>query len=261
MTFNVRLDGLADGANAWASRRDMVAATILFFDADVAGLQEPFERQVRDLAARLPGYAWAGVGRDDGKSGGEFNPIFFKKDRFREVGRGVFWLSESPDQPGLKGWDAACPRLVTWLRLRDGAAGAEFFVFNTHFDHVGEIARRRSAELLRARTAALAGRLPVVITGDFNCGSADEPYRILTGEGGGAAPLLDARRLARLPVYGGETSLNGFSDEPRPGILIDHIFVRNVGAVLRSGVIADRWDGHFVSDHYPVLAEIDLKGK
>ena len=261
MTFNVRLDGLADGANAWAARRDMVAATILFFDADVVGLQEPYEHQVLDLAARLPGYAWAGVGRDDGKAGGEFNPVFYKRERFRELARGVFWLSENPDQPGLKGWDAACPRLATWLRLGDRDSGAGFFVFNTHFDHVGESARRRSAELLRARTAELAGRLPVVVMGDFNCVAADEPYRILTDAGEGSPPLVDARHLARLPVYGGETSFNGFSSESRPGVLIDHIFVRNVGAVLRSGVIAERWDGRFVSDHFPVLAEIDFERK
>ncbi len=261
MTFNVRMDGLTDGANAWTGRRDLVAATILFFDADIVGLQEPYENQVLDLAVRLPDYAWAGVGREDGKTGGEFNPIFFKRERFRELGRGVFWLSERPDQPGLKGWDAACPRLATWLRLSDRASGAVFFVFNTHFDHVGENARRQSAGLLRARTAALAGRLPVVVTGDFNCGAEDEPYRILTAKGEAAPPLVDARSAARQPVYGGTTSFNGFSAEPGPGIIIDHIFVRNTGAVLRSGVIADRWDGRFVSDHYPVLAEIDLKGK
>jgi len=261
MTFNVRMDSLADGMNAWAARRDMVAATILFFDADFIGLQEPFANQVLDLAARLPDYAWAGVGREDGKAGGEFNPIFFKRARFRELARGVFWLSETPEKPGLKGWDAACPRLVTWLRLRDRASGVEVFVFNTHFDHMGETARRRSAGLLRARTAELAGRLPVVVTGDFNCVAADEPYRILTAEGEGIPPLIDSRCLARLPLYGGETSFNGFSPDPRPGALIDHIFVRHVGAVLQSGVIADRWDGRFVSDHFPVLAEIDLKGK
>ncbi len=261
MTFNVRLDGLTDGPNAWASRRDLVAATILFFEADLAGLQEPYERQVLDLAARLPGYAWAGVGREDGKKGGEFNPIFFKRDRFRELSRGVFWLSETPDRPGVKGWDAACPRLVTWLRLRDRASNAEFFVFNTHFDHVGETARRRSAELLRVRTAELAGRLPVVVTGDFNCGAEDEPYRILIAMEGGTPPLADARGLARFPVYGGGTSFNGFSADPSGTGIIDHIFVRNVGAVLRSGVVAEPWDGRFASDHYPVLAEIAWKGK
>lgn len=261
MTFNVRLDGLTDGPNAWTSRRDLVAATILFYEADLAGLQEPYEHQVLDLAARLPGYAWAGVGREDGKAGGEFNPIFFKRDRFLELGRGVFWLSETPDRPGVKGWDAACPRLVTWLRLSDRASGAELFVFNTHFDHLGETARRRSAELLRSRTAGLAGRLPVVVTGDFNCDASDEPYRILTGELAGTAPLADTRGLSRLLVYGGGTSFNGFSAEPSGTGIIDHIFVRNVGAVLRSGVVAERWDGRFASDHYPVLAEIAWKGK
>lgn len=261
MSYNVRLANLTDGPNGWTSRRDMLAATILFFDPDIVGLQEPYEHQVLDLAARLPGFAWAGVGREDGKTAGEFNPIFFNPERFRELGRGVFWLSETPDRAGSKGWDADCPRLATWLRLRDRVTGAEFYAFNTHFDHIGETARRRSAELLRARTAELAGRLPVVVTGDFNCRASDEPYRLLTKKSGGHPGFSDARRQAKFPVYGGETSFNAFSPEPRPGALIDHIFVRNVGAVLRSGIIADRWDGRYPSDHYPVLAEIDLKEK
>jgi endonuclease/exonuclease/phosphatase family metal-dependent hydrolase len=256
MTFNIRMNTPADGPNAWPLRRDMAASTILFHKAALVGLQEALRDQIADLEARLPGYGWVGAGRDDGKDGGEFNALFFDQARLRLLESDTFWLSETPRVPGSRGWDAACNRVVTWAKLQDRATGRAFHAFNTHFDHMGQTARRESARLLRREIARIAGRGPAVVTGDFN-GTADgEPYRILIADGEPGPGLRDARAVSALPPYGGTRSFNGFKAALGPASIIDHIFVAGPVAVTRVGIIADKWDGRFVSDHEPVLAEI-----
>ncbi len=258
MSLNLRYDNPGDGPNAWPLRKDLVAATILFHEADIVGMQEALRGQITDLEGLLPGYGWFGIGRDDGKDAGEFNPVFYSKDRFRVAERATFWLSETPDAAGSRGWDGACNRIVTWARFEEIATGRTFHVFNTHFDHVGPVARRESAGLLLRRIASIAGSGPAVVTGDFNCSANGEPYKILTAGVEGAAPLTDARTVSRTPAYGGGRSFSGFKPAKGPGEIIDHIFVRGGVSVARCGVIAESWDGRFVSDHYPVLAGIIL---
>lgn len=258
MSFNVRYDEARDGANAWPRRKDMVAGTIAFHRADVAGLQEVLASQLADLRELLPEYAAVGVGRDDGREAGEFNPILFRKDRFRLLGSSTFWLSEDPERPGVKGWDAACARVVTWARLRDLWTGVTFVAFNTHFDHVGERARRESARLILSELPRIAGGAPFVLTGDFNCTREDPAHQALVSGGERGALLRDARDLAARPPFGPPASFNGFRAEPAAGLPIDHIFVGPSVVVARIGILPATWAGRFVSDHNPVLAEIRL---
>jgi endonuclease/exonuclease/phosphatase family metal-dependent hydrolase len=258
MTFNIRMNTPADGPNAWPLRKDMAAGTISFERVDIAGLQEVLRDQLQDLVALLPDYGWVGVGRDDGKEAGEYNPIFFLKARFKVLASSTFWLSETPESPGVKGWDAACPRVVTWARLRDEWTGRSLVAFNTHFDHMGETARRESAVLVLKELPPIAGGLPVVLTGDLNCTCEEVPYRTLVAAGDGQPVLRDARTAAPGTPYGPPNSFNGFQDGALPGPPIDHIFVGPSFDVLRAGVLPGRWGGRFVSDHYPVLAEVRL---
>ena len=208
MSFNVRYDEPRDGANAWPRRKDLVAGTVAFHRVDVAGLQEVLATQLADLRELLPGYAAVGVGRDDGKEAGEFNPVLFRKDRFRLLGWSTFWLSEEPGNPGSKGWDAACARVVTWARLLDLWTGATLVAFNTHFDHVGDRARRESARLILSEVPRIAAGAPFVLTGDFNCTREDAAYLALVSGGGGGALLRDARDLAAPPPYEFTYALN-----------------------------------------------------
>jgi endonuclease/exonuclease/phosphatase family metal-dependent hydrolase len=258
LSFNLRYDNPGDGPNAWPARKEIVASTILFHEAAVVGAQEVLRGQIADLEALLPGYAWFGLGRDDGKDGGEFNPVFYDKSRLKLLEQATFWLSETPDVPGSRGWDGACNRIVTWGRFEEIASGRTLHVFNTHLDHVGPVARREGARLLARKVAEIAGPGPAVVTGDFNCTSEEEPYRILTAGDKAAPPLRDARAASLLPPYGGSRSFNGFRLGDGTGSIIDHIFIRGPVVVARTGVIADVWDGRFVSDHFPVLAEIVL---
>ncbi len=255
MTFNIRMNTPQDKENAWPYRKEMAAETIAFFGADVAGLQEVLVSQIRDLEVLLPEYGWVGAGRDDGREAGEFCPVFFLKQRFRLLDSGTFWLSETPARPGLKGWDAACARVVTWARLQDAGSGAILSVFNTHFDHVGETARRESARLLLRKIADVPASDGIVVTGDFNCTEKDPAYLLLVS-GSEVSILRDARRASLRPPYGSSFSFNGFEPDRKEGELIDHIFIGPGVSVLRSGVLSDRWDGRVVSDHFPVVAEI-----
>lgn len=257
MSFNIRYDNPGDKENAWPNRKEMVAETIRFLKVDIAGLQEAFSHQVKDLEKLLPEYGWFGVGRDDGREAGEFAPVFYRKDRFKILHRSFFWLSGTPEKPG-KAWDAALPRIVTWGKIEDISTGRTFFFFNTHFDHVGEEARIKSAELLLRKIDETIGENQVILTGDFNCTPEEPPYKILTSGIGQIQGLSDIYKLTQSKPYGSTQTFNGFRDTILPDRRIDFIFVTPSVHVLRCGTISERWDGRFVSDHNAVLAEIEM---
>ncbi|MBN1271913.1 MAG: endonuclease/exonuclease/phosphatase family protein [Candidatus Aminicenantes bacterium] len=261
MSFNIRYDNPGDKDNRWRNRKDMVAGTIRFHKADIAGLQEALHHQVKDLEALLPEYGWFGVGREDGREAGEYSPVFYLKDRFTILHQSTFWLSDTPEKPG-KAWDAACPRIVTWGKIEDTWTNKTFFFFNTHFDHMGEIARVKSAELLLKKIDETAGGQPIFLTGDFNCTEKDKPYKILALIDNRAdnrtSNLSDAYNITAIKPYGTTQTFNGFQDTVLPARRIDFIFVRGANGVLRYGTISDKWDGRFVSDHNAIFAEISL---
>lgn len=256
MTFNVRINLVSDGENAWPNRKEMAASMIRFYEPDVFGVQEALEEQVSDLSERLLEYAWIGVGRDDGQQAGEYMAIFYLKHRFKLLKGDTFWLSETPQQPGL-GWDAAYIRVVTWAKFQDTQTGKTFFHFNTHFDNRGEVARQESAKLLLSRIQNIAGETPVIVTGDFNTPPDSEPYRILTG----SDLLTDAKVKTESPHHGPSRTFNRFDLEnlktPEPPI--DYIFVSNQIRVLKHATLSDTFDGYFPSDHMPVLATITIQ--
>ena len=119
MCFNLRYGTADDGDNRWECRKDLIPRAIRSFDPDLLGVQEALRFQADELRAALPDYGFVGAGRDDGRDAGEFCAIFFRRSRFEQLDAGHFWLSESPDRPGSKGWDADLPRVVSWVRLRD----------------------------------------------------------------------------------------------------------------------------------------------
>jgi endonuclease/exonuclease/phosphatase family metal-dependent hydrolase len=279
MTFNIRYDNPRDGLDIWNNRKDKVASMVRLYRADIVGMQEAQRNQIDDLAERLPKYKWFGVGRQDGKDAGEFTPIFYRDDRLELLEQKTFWLSPTPDQEGSRGWDAALPRIATWakFRARDGSDNekAEFYIINTHFDHMGVVARLESAKLLRAKAAEIAGAAPVLLIGDFNCLPGSPPYLWLIGKEppapatDAATPqpakespatkdaLADAMLHARLPHHGPTTTWNGF-EALVPARKIDHIFFRGPVVIEHHAILADHWDGRFPSDHLPVMVEVTI---
>jgi endonuclease/exonuclease/phosphatase family metal-dependent hydrolase len=257
MTFNIRLNTSADSLNAWPYRKDKVASQILFHQAQIVGVQEALHDQMMDLKNLLPSYKYTGVGRDDGKQKGEYSAIFYDTLRLQLLRTETFWLSEQPQVPGSKSWDAAITRIVTWAQFFDKKIKKRFFVFNTHFDHIGQEARKQSAMLLLQKIKAIAGNKPVIITGDFNSKPQDDPIRILT-DTTSSYYLVDTKKISRQPHYGPGGTFNAFGPKEIDDEPIDFIFIRNGIRVLQHASLSQTWKGRFSSDHFPVFAVLQL---
>jgi endonuclease/exonuclease/phosphatase family metal-dependent hydrolase len=255
MTFNIRYNTPNDSANAWPLRKDKVASQILFHEADIIGVQEALHGQIMDLKERLPRFAWVGRGRDNGRQAGEYSAIFFDTTRVQLIKTETFWLSPEPEKPGVKGWDAAFPRVVTWASFRDRRTKKQFTVFNTHFDHMGKVARAESARLLLQKVKEIAGSQPVIVTGDFNATPEQEPIQVILNE---ADPLhlTDSKAVSANPHYGPEGTFNGFQSKENSNQPIDYIFIKNGPKVQQHATLSQTWGGRFSSDHFPVFARV-----
>jgi dephospho-CoA kinase len=255
MTFNIRMDTKSDGINQWSNRSKHCAELIQFHQSDFIGMQEAFIHQIKDLALNLPGYAWFGKGRDDGKEAGEFSPLFYNKKKFTLLRENTFWLSDSCEKVGF-GWDAACRRVVTWGEFQAKSTGKKFFVFNTHFDHLGKIARRESSKLVLRKINEIAGKNPVIMTGDFNATPDDEPIQILI-DPTNPLRLIDSEKISKNGHYGPYSTFNAFKQE-QEGKHIDYIFVKNGPKCLQHSTHTETWENRFPSDHFPVSAILEL---
>jgi endonuclease/exonuclease/phosphatase family metal-dependent hydrolase len=257
MTFNIRYNNASDSLNAWPFRKDKVASQVLFHDVNLLGVQEALHDQLVDLQQRLPTFRYTGVGRDDGKEMGEYSAIFYDTTKLQLIQSKTFWLSQTPDQPGSKGWDAAITRIVTWAKFKHNKSGKLFFVFNTHFDHMGVIARRESAILLLKQVKAIAGNKEAIVTGDFNAKPTDEPIQVFTDKTN-PLHLTDTKSITAAPHYGPTGTFNAFGPKERDDQPIDYIFLRNKMTVLNHATISQSWDGRFASDHFAVMASVVL---
>lgn len=250
-TYNLRLDTASDGPNAWPHRVDAVKALIRYHEFDIVGTQEGLPGQIADLDA-MPGFAHVGVGRDDGRNAGEHSAIYYRSARFELEKHGDYWLSETPDRPS-KGWDAVCcNRIASWAKLRDRASGRRFFVFNVHFDHQGEVARRESAKLMLRKMREIAGDATVVCIGDFNSTPDTEQIRTMQ------TALRDARTISAEPPYGPQGTFEDFKLDSKLPERIDYIFVGRGIEVLKYATLTDSVEARFPSDHLPVVARIRL---
>jgi endonuclease/exonuclease/phosphatase family metal-dependent hydrolase len=256
MTFNIRYDNPGDKPNDWPSRRDWAGDLVAFYHPDFVGVQEALHNQLVDMQGRLPDYTFFGAGRDDGKLSGEFCAIFYKKEKFDLVRSATFWLSETPEKPGIMGWDAVCNRVVTWGEFKNKSTGKSFFVFNTHFDHMGKIAREESSKLVLTKVSEIAGNKDAIIIGDFNSDPESSVYQRLTNGFSGTKGLKDVYKLAEKP-YGPFWTFHSFGKTPLASRnRIDYIFVNRNVKVKRYVAISEQRGDIFPSDHLPVMAEI-----
>jgi endonuclease/exonuclease/phosphatase family metal-dependent hydrolase len=264
VTFNIRLDLQADGINRWENRVPLVKAYFTEENPDIIGMQEVLHNQLLDLGEILPEYDFVGTGRDDGITGGEYSPIFFRTDRFKLLNDSQFWLSQTPEVPGSMGWDASYTRIVTWAELEDMESGKVLFVFNTHFDHRGVEARTRSIELMSANMEKIANDAPLIAMGDFNIRKnhpslGSDLYHSLIEVFKDNNSLLNSEYIAKKPVTSGGATSNGFSEDwiERPPYAIDYIFV-NPHFYVEEYRVDHVKDGEiFISDHWPVVSKIN----
>ncbi len=253
-TFNIRYDNPSDTPNDWQSRKDHVAQYILDEQIDIVGMQEVLHNQFLDLQALLPEYAGIGVGRDDGKTAGEYAPLFYRKDKYEVLDSNTFWLAENPDSIGMMGWDAACTRIATWAKMKDKASGKVFMTVNTHFDHVGTEAQRQSALLIIRKIKEIVGDRPAVLTGDFNVTDESDAYRTITTN---EFVLLDAHKAAKT-VEGIDYTFHNFNRYPMERrTKIDFVFVTPSITVLHSEIPPVVPEA-LLSDHNPQWVTLEF---
>ena len=276
-TYNLRNDNSGDvkRGNGWSQRCPVIADLVRFHGFDLVGTQEAKANQLQDLGALLTDFAHFGVGRDDGKQGGEFSAIFYRQDTLTLLRSGNFWLSETPDRPS-KGWDAQLPRICTWGAFEQKGTGFKFYVFNVHFDHIGVAARRHSAQLMLNQIKAIAGDAPAIFMGDLNVDRTNESYQLIQRSG----YLADAFSRAKFR-YALNGSFNSFDPNSFTESVIDHVFLTKEFAVKRHGILTDNYRqkastevkaappkdapkelkfsayvARMPSDHFPVLVEL-----
>jgi endonuclease/exonuclease/phosphatase family metal-dependent hydrolase len=248
MTFNVRYPNPDDGANVWANRRALFAQTVAAANPDILGTQELFATQGADVVRALPGYSWFGRDRRGGHAD-EHMGIFYRRDRLTLIRHGDYWLSDTPSVVGSMAWGATLPRMVNWgIFETRGTRRHRFVLFDTHFAHRDEDdgARERSAALLLTKLAPIAGKLPIVLTGDMNATPDSAAYRLLAGR------LTDAWIASPVRVGPDRTfhDFTGMADRR-----IDYIFVRGF-TPLRAEVRTDHSGKLYPSDHFPVVADL-----
>ena len=252
-SYNIRYKNWNDSVqgHVWAKRCQVICDQVNFMAPDIFGTQEVLYGQLQDMKHALDGYDYIGIGRDDGKQGGEHEAIFYKKDKIKLIDHGDFWLSETPDKPGL-GWDAACIRICTWgkfsMRVSDASRNRglfrrepkqkemTFFFFNLHMDHVGVVARREAAKLVVAKVKEIAQDALVFITGDFNVDQYNEIYTIFTQSG----ILKDSFDAARIR-FAENGTFNAFKTEYYTTSRIDHVFVSPDTQVESYGVLTNSY--------------------
>lgn len=257
-SFNIRQSSpgtdAKDGVNRWDERKEALVAELGKLDLDVFGLQEVMPAQMRYLRERMSDHVFSGEHRGADRRSDEASPIAFRQDRFGMEKCGTFWLSETPDTPGVKGWGAGYPRVCSWAVLRDRRTGARFVFANTHADNVSEAARKNGLLLAVNRMKEIAGGAPIVFTGDHNCTRDEAPAAAVREF------LDDARDKSESGTRGPAATYHGFGRCEGPENAIDHVYVSRGTRVLDFTVHDDRrGEGLYLSDHRPITARIELK--
>ncbi|WP_035696038.1 endonuclease/exonuclease/phosphatase family protein [Christiangramia portivictoriae] len=252
MSYNIKYANENDGENSWSKRKEFLADQIQFYEPEIIGLQEALKLQIDHFLLKIGEYGYLGVAREDGKEKGEYTAILYKKEEFDVIDTGNFWLSETPGKVST-GWDAALPRICTYARFRNKNSKAEFWVFNTHFDHKGKNARTKSAELILEKIAELnTNALPVFLLGDLNLEPDAEGVLHIMKE------LKDSKSLAK-HTFGPTGTFNGFQFDQPVERRIDYIFVSEQVLVKKHAVLSDSKDLKYPSDHLPVLIETEIR--
>ncbi len=253
MTYNIRYDNPNDGENQWSKRKGFLSNQITYNDPDVFGIQEGLQHQVQYLDSIFIEYDYIGVGRDDGKTKGEYSAIFYNKEKLNILNEGTFWLSETPNEISV-GWDASMERICTYGLFKNKKSSEQFWVFNAHFDHIGKKAREKSAALILQKITELnTNNLPVIVMGDFNLKPDTKPIQLFS------KALNDTKQVSVSKPFGPTGTYNGFNFNKPVSDRIDYIFTSKENIkVLKYTVLSDNVDCKYPSDHLPVIIEFEF---
>lgn len=252
LTYNIKLDYPKDGVNSWANRKPFMVSQLQFYEPDIFGVQEAMPNQMKDLDSLLTDYNFVGVGRDDGNNQGEYSAIFYKNNQFKVLKTSTFWLSETPEKVSM-GWDAVCNRVCSYALFENKNTNKQFYVFNTHFDHIGMEARKHSAVLIIQKIKEInTERYPVILMGDFNMQEDHKSIQYISKY------LKDSKTVSKSEPFGPSGTFNGFIFNEPVTERIDFIFVSPEIQVEKYAVLSDSEECRYPSDHLPVLVSLNL---
>jgi len=254
MTYNIRYDNPNDGENQWTNRKGFLVDQIKYNEVDIFGIQEGLHHQVQYLNNEFTNFSYVGIGRDDAKEKGEYSAIFYNSKKFKVIKSNTFWLSETPNKISV-GWDASMERICTYAVFESTNTKQQFLVFNTHFDHIGDVARLESSKLIHSKILEInINNLPVFIMGDFNLLPSSEPIKYLSQK------FSDTKEISKLKPFGPKGTFNGFKFQKPVKDRIDYIFInKDKVQVNKYAVLSDSKDCKYPSDHLPVLIEVEFK--
>ena len=254
MTYNIRYDNPNDGENQWTNRKEFLVNQIKYNEVDIFGIQEGLHHQVQYLNNEFTDFNYVGIGRDDAKEKGEYSAIFYNSKKLKVLENSTFWLSETPNKISV-GWDASMERICTYAVFESIKTKQQFSVFNTHFDHIGEVARLESSKLIYRKIKEInTNNLPVFVMGDLNLLPESNPIKYLSKQ------FNDSNEISLLKPFGPTGTFNGFKFHEPVKDRIDYIFT-NKGKVQvnKYAVLSDSKDCKYPSDHLPVIIEVEFK--
>ena len=250
MSYNIRYDNSWDDLNNWEIRKDKVIEIFTDYDPGIIGIQEGLINQIQYIDSSLINYDHFGVGRDDGKSKGEFCSIFYDRNRYILNDHSTFWLSETPNHVSV-GWDAALERICTYGLFKDRESGDSFWVFNTHFDHMGLVAREKSSKLILDKMDKVNHEnLPTILMGDFNSMPKSQPIKKVKSK------LFDGLDISVKELNGPIGTYNAFNTDLPIEKRIDYIFVNDFKVDAYTHINDRLNDNRHISDHLPVLIKV-----
>ena len=246
MSYNIRYDGGSDVENKWQDRKEKLVQLLIHHQPSIIGTQEGLLHQIKYLDSCLVDYNYIGTGRGDGKEKGEFCAVFYNANKYRVIESSTFWLSESPERTSI-GWDAALERICTYGLFEDLQTKDSLWIFNTHFDHIGKLARENSAKLILDQINKINSRkLPIVFMGDLNVTPDEKVIEIIKTN------LTDGLEITKNPLSGPTGTFNGFSEDV-PERRIDYIFTDQLKVLTYDHIDARLSNNKHISDHFPVL--------
>ena len=247
ISYNIRYDNKWDKENKWSLRKKRLVRLLVDYSPSIFGIQEGLHTQVNYIDSSLTNYNYIGVGREDGNTKGEFCAIYFDKDHYEVLETSTFWLSETPDVVSV-GWDAALERICSYGLFKHRISDEKIWIFNSHFDHVGSIARKKSAELILKKIKEMNTKsFPVVLMGDFNSNPESGPIKILKND------LQDALEISLTNLRGPKGTFNGFDNRNPLDKRIDYIFVKDRKITSYRHIDDRLTNNQHISDHFPVM--------
>ena len=256
MSFNI-CSWSFDGKDL-ETRAEGIAKTIVDNSIDSIGLQEATPYWMNMLNAELSDkYGCVCVGSNTATdytksedNEDEFTSIFYLKNKFNVIDSGWFWLSETPDTPSY-GWGSAYRRICTWVVLENKETKSCYVHINAHFDNESSEARKNSIQMVLDKAEAF-GDLPVVFTGDLNFVEQSLGYKDITSD------VLKDTKTSAIKTIDSQT-YHGGTPKDFEEYVLDYILINDKFSATNYNVIKKKYKSRYISDHYPVIAEITIK--